>query len=142
MAHELCGETGLLAEFPEDPGEGQEDVPWDIRIEGRTFRVVAAVRDDRNEVEFRDIQLDQNYDALLCLCITPSEMFMLAWTRECLTRNLVRWAELEEGVPLPKRFTMAVEDMLQLGHFEPTLRDVVAELDGDTAGACGPGPAS
>lgn len=78
-------------------GNGSRVTPTDLRIYGTAFEVKTASEDRGGNFQFNHIRLDRKYDYLLCLGISPSDIFFNVWTKGAVAENkagtLVRMAE-------------------------------------------------
>lgn len=78
-------------------GNGSRVTPTDLSILGCTFEVKTASEDRGGSFQFNHIRLDRQYDYLLCLGISPDEIFFNVWRKGEVAENragrLVRMAE-------------------------------------------------
>lgn len=71
----LCEELGLECDFPlNERGMRSKNAPWDIRIERVSFEVKTATEDGRSSFQFNHVRYHREYDALLCIGISPNEV--------------------------------------------------------------------
>ena len=78
-------------------GNGSRVTPTDLRIYGSAFEVKTASEDKGGSFQFNHIRLDRRYDYLLCLGISPTDIFFNVWTKGAVAESkagtLVRMAE-------------------------------------------------
>lgn len=80
-----------------EAGKGSRITPTDLTISGNTFEVKTASEDRGGSFQFNHIRLDRPYDYLLCLGISPANIFFNVWRKGEVAENkagtLVRMAE-------------------------------------------------
>ncbi len=82
----LCLELGLRCEFPEKSGGGRKNQsPWDICINGVKFELKTATEDTTGSFQFNHFRYHRPYDAVLCLGVSPNQLYFNLWTKEELT---------------------------------------------------------
>lgn len=80
---EICSRSGLALELPRtDEGQPRRQHPWDMKINGITFEVKTATEDVKNAFQFNHIRYHRQYDALLCIGISPNDIRFDAWLKE------------------------------------------------------------
>ena len=55
--------------------------PWDIRIMGKTFEIKTASEDVSGAFQFNHIRYHREYDALLCIGISPADIHAGVWSK-------------------------------------------------------------
>ena len=96
----LCEEIGFECEFPESAkGAGrQRQSPWDIRIEGVTFELKTATEDVSGSFQFNHIRYHREYEALLCVGISPNQIGFDAWSKAAVaTGEAGKLVSMEKG---------------------------------------------
>lgn len=87
----------FLARHGIKAGNGSRIARTDLRIYDRRFEVKTASEDKGGSFQFNHVRLDRSYDYLLCLGISPAEIFFDAWSKgevaESKAGTLVRMAE-------------------------------------------------
>ena len=76
FVQEWCNQMGMAWEDSESP-QG----PWDARIEGVTFEIKTATEDVNSNFQFNHIRHHREYQALLCLGISPDAVLFDAWRK-------------------------------------------------------------
>lgn len=95
----LWGQLEFDCEFPEDAkGKRMRNSPWDIKIEGSTFELKTASEDVSGAFQFNHIRFHREYEALLCIGISPSNIYVETWTKADVAQarqaNWQRWKKV------------------------------------------------
>lgn len=113
----------FLARHGVKAGNGSRIAPTDLRIYDRRFEVKTASEDKIGGFQFNHIRLDRSYDYLLCLGISPAEIFFNAWSKgdvaEGKAGTLVRMAE---GQSVTFKLTKRKTDMKPIEDLPAWLR--------------------
>lgn len=81
FVEKLCLAYNLTIEFPiKADGKRSSQSPWDIKIQGLECELKTATLDTTGAFQFNHIRYHRNYDALLCLGITPTDAYFAIWT--------------------------------------------------------------
>lgn len=82
----LCKKFGYVCEFPENKkGEKAKQSPWDIKLENIEFELKTATEDVSGMFQFNHIRYHRAYDALICLGISPADIYFGVWSKADLT---------------------------------------------------------
>ncbi|MBC6442789.1 MAG: hypothetical protein GDA53_06650 [Rhodobacteraceae bacterium] len=127
----LCRACGLECAFPEKPdGTRKRQSPWDMRIGGRTFELKTASEDVGGAFQFNHIRYHRRYDALLCIGIAPSDIYVGAWTKADVTTgragNLV---SMEKATNASYKLTKKPDHLKEIGEFYSVIRALVTGSD-------------
>ena len=80
---EICRRSRLRFELPRtEEGQPRRQHPWDMKINGVTFEVKTATEDVKNAFQFNHVRYHRQYDALLCIGISPNSICFDAWLKE------------------------------------------------------------
>ena len=113
----------FLARHGIKAGNGSRVVRTDLRIYDRRFEVKTASEDKGGSFQFNHVRLDRSYDYLLCLGISPAEIFFGAWSKgevaESKAGTLVRMAE---GQSVTFKLTKRKTDMKPIESLPAWLR--------------------
>lgn len=71
-----CQAQNLAWETPES-----SQSPWDIQIESITFEIKTATEDVNGNFQFNHIRHHRDYQALICLGISPDEILFNIWRK-------------------------------------------------------------
>ena len=96
----LCDSLGIEVAFPEkEEGGRKRQCPWDIKIGGLTFELKTATEDVSGSFQFNHIRYHREYNALLCIGISPSNIRFNSWTKgDVTTGKAGRLVTMEKGV--------------------------------------------
>ena len=115
----LCVEHGLEFEFPTNAaGERSKNSPWDIRIEGVEFELKTATEDVGGNFQFNHIRYHRKYEAVLCLGISPGEIYFGAWSKaDVVTGQAGTLVSMEKGANASHKLTKKPEQLHPIGQF-------------------------
>lgn len=127
---ELCSHVGFDSEFPRDAtGKRLGSEAWDMRIEGRTFELKTATEEVNGSFQFNHIRYHRDYEALLCIGISPSDIFVSAWTKaEVATGGAGHLVSMDKGTSATYKLTKRSEQLHQIDEFEDVVLDVLTKL--------------
>ena len=116
----LCINIGFKCEFPKKAdGTRRRQSSWDIQIEGMNFELKTASEDVKGAFQFNHIRYHREYDALLCVGIAPSEIFMDAWTKpDVLMGKAGRLVSMEKGANASYKLTKRCDQLHSIVEFE------------------------
>ena len=119
FVEELCLECGLKHEFPEKPdGTRMRQSPWDIRIEGKAFELKTASEDVGGAFQFNHIRYHREYDALLCVGIAPSSIYVGAWSKaHVATGKAGALVSMEKGANASYKLTKRADQLNKIDVF-------------------------
>ncbi len=132
LVERLCVEIGFDYEFPERPeGAGrQRQSPWDIRIENVTFELKTATEDVHGAFQFNHIRYHREYEALLCVGVSPDKIGFDAWSKaEVATGGAGRLVSMEKGGSASHKLTKRRGQLRSIHDFEDHMLNVVAAID-------------
>lgn len=104
---QLCVELNFNYSFPlNEDGDRLVQNPWDIEICGIKFELKTATEDTNNNFQFNHIRYHRKYEGLLCLGVSPNELYFGAWSKAQVTTggagNLV---SMEKGANASYKLT-------------------------------------
>lgn len=71
----VCHDLGIDYQIPTEKG------PWDIVINGIKFEVKTATEDVNGSFQFNHIRYHREYEAVLCLGVSPSSLQFNLWSK-------------------------------------------------------------
>jgi len=115
----LCSELHLECNFPlTADGDRATQSPWDIQICGIKFELKTATEDTSNHFQFNHIRYHRPYEALLCLGVSPDNLYFGIWSKADVTTgkagNLV---SMEKGANASYKLTKTREQLNILDSF-------------------------
>lgn len=127
----LCNEFKFDCKFPQKAdGSRSRQSSWDIQIEGITFELKTASEDVKGAFQFNHIRYHRDYDALLCIGIGPSEIFMDAWTKaEVTTGKAGNLVSMEKQATASYKLTKRREQLYPIAEFEDRMLNLVTKPD-------------
>ncbi len=127
----LCKCKGFQVEFPETVfGKRARQSPWDIEIEGMTFELKTATEDISGCFQFNHIRYHREYDALLCIGISPSDIYFGIWSKAQVTTGKAgNLATMEMGANASYKLTKRPNSLFPMTEFEQRILDVVTNPD-------------
>ena len=130
FVEKLCKSVGLNYAIPKKKsGEREKNSPWDIRIEGIEFELKTATEDVNGSFQFNHIRYHRDYDALLCLGITPEEIFFSAWSKADLATSKVgRLIPMEKGTNASHKLTKKPNQLYSIEQFNKRIRDLTNKI--------------
>ena len=121
---EWCKELGLKWE-----GAGGRQSPWDARIKDVTFEIKTATEDVHGNFQFNHIRHHREYQALLCLGISPGAVLFDAWRKgevaEGVAGNLVT---MDAGSSATFKLTKKRQDLRPIEQLETRIGVIVASF--------------
>jgi hypothetical protein len=120
----LCKTLSIPYSFPMNGGSVRlTQNPWDIEISGVKFELKTATEDTSGCFQFNHIRYHRPYDAVLCLGVTPKELFFGVWSKADVVtgkaRNLVT---MEKGANASYKLTKKPASLLPVGDFEQKMK--------------------
>jgi len=121
----LCSAAGLGFTLP-----SSRQSPWDICIAGTTFEVKTATEDVSGSFQFNHIHYHRDYDALLCIGISPDDIWTRAWTKaEVATGKAGTLVSMEKRGNASHKLTKRRADLLPIAEFSDTVTRVLDDLN-------------
>ena len=127
---QLCEIYGLSIDLPtNDQGKARRQNPWDIKINGVTFEIKTATEDVRRAFQFNHIRYHRNYDALLCLGISPNDIRFDAWPKATIaTGGAGNLVTMDKGSSATWKLTKRIDSLRPISEFEYRIYDLTAHL--------------
>lgn len=125
----LCSEFGFAVEFPTNiSGKRTTQSSWDIKIEGIAFEQKTATEDSSEKFQFNHIRLHREYQAVLCVGISPSNILFGLWSKaEITTGKAGRLVTMEKGANASYKLTKGVLDLHPISEFKQRLLNFLIE---------------
>lgn len=126
----LCAAYHLNIELPTNKqGKARRQSPWDINIDGATFEVKTATEDVKSAFQFNHIRYHRDYDALLCLGISPNDIRFDAWPKATVTTGGAgRLVTMDKGSSATWKLTKRIEGLRPISEFESRIRDLTRDF--------------
>ena len=119
-----CEHLGLTWE-----GSGSRQSPWDAKIEDVTFEIKTATEDTNGNFQFNHIRHHREYQALLCLGISPDTLLFNAWRKGDIAEGRAgHLVTMDRGSSATFKLTKKRDDMYPLSEFNAEIKRIVAEI--------------
>lgn len=127
----LCEMLEIGCVFPHNPeGKRAKQSPWDIRISRLTFELKTATEDTSGNFQFNHIRYHRNYDALLCIGIAPSDIYMGVWSKaEILTGKAGNLVSMEKQANASYKLTKKPDQLHHISEFEERVLGFLTDPD-------------
>jgi len=121
----LCGELSIPCDFPHREDESRlTQSPWDIEILGIKFELKTATEDTNNSFQFNHIRYHRSYDAVLCLGVTPNELYFGLWSKaDILTGKAGNLVSMEKGANASYKLTKKPDQLIPITEFEQKIKE-------------------
>lgn len=126
----LCAEFGYEWDFPRtSDGRRATQSPWDIRIQGVTFEIKTATEDVGGKYQFNHIRYHREYDAVLCLGVSPDQLHFGVWSKaDIATGRAGHLVSMEKGANASYKLTKSVEELKRIQQFDTTVREFLVDF--------------
>lgn len=116
----LCNELNIKIVFPINyDNKRLSQSPWDIEINKIKFELKTATEDVSGSFQFNHVRYHRKYEALLCLGVSPNDLFFGVWSKADVTTgkagNLVT---MEKGANASYKLTKRPDQLYSIGEFE------------------------
>ncbi len=120
----LCGLLLLSFSFPQTAeGRRRARSPWDVKIEDIEFELKTATEDTNRKFQFNHIRLHRPYHALLCLGVSPSNLYFGIWSKaDIATGKAGTLATMEKGANASYKLTKGSDQLCEIALFEQEIR--------------------
>ena len=108
---------------------GNNNSPWDIKIKNKTFEIKAATEDTNGSFQFNHVRYHRNYDALICLGISPDDLFFDMWTAsDVKTGKAGSLVTMEKGANASFKLTKKKAKLLSINKFINKVDEIIMSL--------------
>jgi hypothetical protein len=129
----LCDALNIQNSPPKkSDGSRQRQNPWDIEIGGVTFEVKTATEDVSGSFQFNHIRYHRQYNAVLCLGVSPNELFFNVWTKsEVSTGEAGKLVSMEKGANASYKLTKRKNQLHSIDKFEKVILEFIDRYNED-----------
>lgn len=126
----ICNELGLSNEPPlTNNGNEAYNSPWDLKIEDVTFEIKTASEDTKGRYQFNHVRLHREYDALLCVGISPDNIYFNVWTKaDVATNKAGNLTSMEKGGASDFKLSKGKKELLTIIQFKATMTSFIEEF--------------
>ncbi len=120
----LCGALSIPCNFPlRADNTRMTQSPWDIEISGVKFELKTATEDVNGSFQFNHIRYHRQYDAVLCLGVTPNELYFGLWSKaDVATGRAGTLVSMEKGANASYKLTKKPSNLLPISDFEQKIK--------------------
>jgi len=98
--------------------------PWDIEICGVKFELKTATEDVSGSFQFNHIRYHRPYDAVLCLGVTPNELYFGLWSKaDIATGKAGGLVSMEKGANASYKLTKKPRDLMPIADFKRKIKE-------------------
>ena len=129
----LCNSLAIPCSFPmNNHAERATQSSWDIEINGIKFELKTATEDTGGNFQFNHIRYHRPYDAVLCLGVTPKELFFGLWSKaDVVTGKAGNLVSMEKGANASYKLTKKPANLMAITDFEQKIKEFTL-LNGPT----------
>jgi hypothetical protein len=120
----LCGALLIPCSFPMNENHNRlTQSPWDIEIYGVKFELKTATEDTNGSFQFNHLRYHRPYDAVLCLGVTPNELYFGVWSKaDVVTGKAGSLVSMEKGANASYKLTKKPNNLFQIAEFEQKIK--------------------
>ena len=121
----LCNALSISCSFPlRKDNTRMTQSPWDIEIYGVKFELKTATEDTNGSFQFNHIRYHRPYDAVLCLGVTPKELYFGLWSKaDIVTGNAGNLVSMEKGANASYKLTKKPINLFPIVEFEEKIKE-------------------
>lgn len=121
----LCDVLSIPYNFPvKENNERLTQSPWDIEIYGVKFELKTATEDTSGSFQFNHIRYHRPYDAVLCLGVTPNELYFGIWSKaDVVTGKAGNLVSMEKGANASYKLTRKPSNLFPITEFEQKIKE-------------------
>lgn len=121
----LCKAHSIPIDFPlRTNGTRATQSSWDVDINGVKFELKTATEDVSGCFQFNHIRYHREYEAVLCLGVTPEHLYFGAWTKaDVATGRAGRLVSMEKGANASYKLTKKASGLRPITEFDRYMRE-------------------
>ena len=121
----LCAYLNLPYEYPKNAqGDRSTQSPWDLKIFDIAFELKTATEDTSSKFQFNHIRYHRNYDAALCLGVSPDELYFNLWSKaDIVTGKAGKLVSMEKSANASYKLTKSKTDLHPINDFERLIKE-------------------
>lgn len=126
----LCNALSIPLSFPvRKDNTRMTQNPWDIEIYGVKFELKTATEDTSGSFQFNHIRYHRSYDAVLCLGVTPNELYFGVWSKaEVATGKAGNLVSMEKGANASYKLTKKPSNLSPIADFEQKIKGFISKF--------------
>lgn len=121
----LCQLLKIEFEFPVNKQNLRAtQSPWDIKINNINFELKTATEDTHNKFQFNHIRYHRDYQAVLCLGVSPNDLYFNLWSKADITTGKAgKLVSMEKNANASYKLTKSKEHLYHIDEFEKKILD-------------------
>ena len=125
----LCKSLSINCDFPQNKKKLRaKQSSWDIDINGVKFELKTATEDTGGNFQFNHLRYHREYDAVLCLGVTPDDLYFGAWSKaDIATSKAGKLVTMEKGANASYKLTKKPTNLHHITHFEKVINEFIAK---------------
>lgn len=126
----LCNTLSISCTFPLRANKTRmTQSSWDIEICGVKFELKTATEDTGGSFQFNHLRYHRPYDAVLCLGVTPNELYFGLWSKaEVATGKAGNLVSMEKGANASYKLTKKPSHLFPITDFEQKIKDFTTKF--------------
>lgn len=127
----LCKDLGIPCDFPhrKDKQTRATQSPWDIEINGVKFELKTATEDVGGSFQFNHIRYHRQYEAVLCLGVTPNDLWFGVWSKaDVVTGKAGNLVSMEKGANASYKLTKKPQQLMHITEFEKIMSKFIEDF--------------
>jgi hypothetical protein len=126
----ICTDIGLSIAFPVNShGDRAQQSPWDICIEGVSFELKTATEDVNGKFQFNHLRYHRQYQAVLCLGVSPDSLYFGIWSKADLTTGKAgTLVSMEKGANASYKLTKSPSQLDKIDFFKKKIDDFLTHF--------------
>ena len=123
----LCNELMLPIVFPVSKANKRlTQSPWDIQIKNINFELKTATEDISGSFQFNHIRYHRKYQALLCLGVSPNDLFFGVWTKaDVATGKAGNLVSMEKNANASYKLTKRPDQLYKIEQFSEIIQKFI-----------------
>jgi hypothetical protein len=121
----LCDELKMPCSFPINAkGERVTQSSWDIKIADIEFELKTATEDTNNNFQFNHIRYHREYDGLLCLGVSPKNLYFGVWSKgDVTTGKAGHLVSMEKNANASYKLTKEPSQLFEISEFKNKIKE-------------------
>ena len=127
---ELCRTLNVPVIFPLNASNRRlNQSPWDLKMHEITFELKTATEDTGGKFQFNHIRYHRQYDAVLCLGVSPDELLFNIYSKaEIASGKAGKLVSMEKGANASYKLTKSKNELYSIDQFEEKLKEFAASF--------------
>lgn len=130
FTEKLCEKLSIPFSFPVNlKGDRLTQSPWDIKIANIEFELKTATEDTNGKFQFNHIRYHRPYQALLCLGVTPVNLYFGVWSKADVTTGRAgKLVSMEKSANASFKLTKDPSQLYEIADFQSKILDLTKRI--------------